>query len=112
MRKLTLTGKVLSFLLSCFMIQADVLAQTPAFPGADGFGRFAKGARGVGNPSIYIVSNLNDSGPGSFRDAVSQPGRVVVFTVGGIINLASDIVVAPNTTIAGQTAPGDGIVLF
>ncbi len=49
---------------------------------------------------------------GSFRDAVSAPGRIVAFTVGGIINLTSDVVVAANTTIAGQTAPGYGIVLF
>ena len=87
-------------------------AQTPAFPGATGFGRFAKGARGVASPSVYVVTNLNDSGFGSFRDAVSTPGRFVVFAVGGIINLATDVVVAPNVTIAGQTAPGDGIVLF
>lgn len=87
-------------------------AQTPAFPDAGGFGRFATGARGVSNPTVYIVKNLNDSGAGSFRDAVSQPGRFVVFAVGGIINLKSVVAVAKNTTIAAQTAPGDGIVLF
>ena len=87
-------------------------AQTLAFPGATGFGRFAKGARGVASPSVYVVTNLNDSGAGSFREAVSTPGRFVVFAVGGIINLATDVLVAPNVTIAGQTAPGDGIVLF
>ena len=87
-------------------------AQTPAFPGAKGFGRFAPGARGAASPEVYVVTNLNDAGAGSFREAVSKPGRIVVFAVGGIIHLASDIVVAPNTTIAGQTAPGDGIVLF
>jgi hypothetical protein len=87
-------------------------AQTLAFPGATGFGRFAKGARGVASPSVYVVTNLNDSGPGSFREAVSTPGRFVVFAVGGIINLATDVLVAPNVTVAGQTAPGDGIVLF
>ena len=87
-------------------------AQTPAFPGATGFGRFAKGARAVANPTVYVVTNLYDSGPGSFREAVSVPGRVVVFAVGGIINLSSDVVVAANCTIAGQTAPGDGIVFF
>src|SRR5689334_13587727 len=87
-------------------------AQTLSFPGAEGFGRFTTGARGVANPQVYRVTNLNDSGPGSFRDAVSAPGRIVVFTVGGIVNLTSDIVVAANTTIAGQTAPGEGIVFF
>lgn len=87
-------------------------AQTPAFPGAEGFGRFAKGARGAATPEVYIVTNLNDAGAGSFRDAVSKPGRIVVFAVGGIVYLASDVVVAANCTLAGQTAPGDGIVFF
>ncbi|THU41137.1 T9SS type A sorting domain-containing protein [Niastella caeni] len=101
---------VLSFLfLHSFTVTH---AQTLAFPGATGFGRFAKGARGVATPTVYVVTNLYDSGPGSFREAVSTPGRIVVFAVGGIINLASDVVVAANVTIAGQTAPGDGIVLF
>lgn len=85
---------------------------TLAFPGAEGFGRYATGARGHESPEIYVVTNLNDSGPGSFRDAVSRPGRFVVFAVGGIINLQSRIVVPANTTIAGQTAPGDGVVFY
>ncbi|WP_207428546.1 LamG-like jellyroll fold domain-containing protein [Pedobacter sp. SYSU D00535] len=87
-------------------------SQTLAFPGAQGFGRYAKGARGATTREVYIVTNLNDSGTGSFRDAVSKPGRFVVFAVGGIVNLSSDVVVSPNVTIAGQTAPGDGIVFF
>ena len=90
---------------------SQVRSQTLAFPGAEGFGRFAQGARGSATKEVYIVTNLNDSGTGSFRDAVSKPGRFVVFAVGGIIRLSSDVVVAPNTTIAGQTAPGDGIVI-
>ncbi len=87
-------------------------AQTPAFPGAEGFGRFSQGARGHANPQVYVVTNLNDSGPGSFRDAVSQPGRFVVFAVGGVIKLQTRLVISSNTTIAGQTAPGDGIVVY
>ncbi len=81
----------------------------PAFPGASGFGANSPGGRG-GN--VYIVTNLNDSGPGSFRDAVSQPNRYVVFAVGGMIRSSSRIQVAPNLTIAGQTAPGEGITIY
>lgn len=88
---------------------AAAQAQLRAFPGAEGFGAFSVGGRGG---SVYIVTNLNDSGPGSFRDAVSQPNRYVVFTVGGIINIDTRIVVARNVTIAGQTAPGDGITIY
>ncbi|MBF4519139.1 T9SS type A sorting domain-containing protein [Flavobacterium sp. ANB] len=87
-------------------------AQTLAFPEATGFGRFTTGARGSANPQIYLVTNLNDSGPGSFRDAVSQEGRFVIFRVGGIVNLQTQVVVATNTTIAGQTATGEGIVFL
>lgn len=81
----------------------------PAFPGAEGFGAEASGGRGG---SVYVVTNLNDAGPGSFRDAVSQPNRTVVFAVGGIIRLNSRITVKPNLTIAGQTAPGEGITIY
>lgn len=84
-------------------------AQTLAFPGAEGFGRYASGGR---NGQMYIVTNLNDAGPGSFRDAVSQPNRIVVFSVGGVIKITTRIIVAANITIAGQTAPGDGIVVY
>ncbi len=91
---------------------ADFNAQTLAFPEATGFGRFTTGARGAANPQIYLVTNLNDSGPGSFRDAVSQPGRFVIFKVGGIVNLQSVVAVSANTTIAGQTAPGEGILFL
>lgn len=114
MRKFTLHLSCRLFALLAFFLfmLPPAQAQTPAFPGAKGFGRFAPGARGAASPEVYVVTNLNDAGAGSFREAVSKPGRIVVFAVGGIIHLATDIVVAPNTTIAGQTAPGDGIVLF
>ena len=81
----------------------------PAFPGAEGFGANATGGRGG---SVYVVTNLNDSGAGSFRDAVSQPNRTVVFAVGGIIRISSRVVVRENITIAGQTAPGGGISIY
>lgn len=102
--KIIITGLFVLFNLNLY-------AQTLAFPEATGFGRFAEGARGHANPQIYLVTNLNDSGAGSFRDAVSQEGRFIIFKVGGIVNLQSQIVVPKNTTIAGQTATGEGIVL-
>lgn len=91
------------------MLIALALAQQLAFPTAEGFGRFATGARGG---AVYHVTHLGDSGPGSFRDAVSQPNRTVVFDVGGVIRIGERFAVAPNTTIAGQTAPGDGLSLI
>ena len=81
----------------------------PAFPGADGFGKWAKGGRGG---SVYHVTNLNASGTGSFRDAVSSSNRTVVFDVGGIINISDRFSVSKNVTIAGQTAPGEGIMVY
>lgn len=81
----------------------------PAFPGAEGFGKWASGGRGG---SVYHVTNLNDSGPGSFRDAVSASNRTVVFDVGGVIRIGDRIVVSKDITIAGQTAPGEGVVIY
>src|SRR3984885_14015774 len=79
-----------------------------AFPGAVGFGATATGGRGS---AAYHVTNLNDTGTGSFRDAVSSGHRIVVFDVGGVVNLASAVSVSGNLTIAGQTAPGGGIAI-
>ncbi|MCS7032999.1 MAG: autotransporter-associated beta strand repeat-containing protein [Phycisphaerae bacterium] len=90
-----------------------VLGQVKAFPEAEGFGRFATGARtNLSAASVYHVTNLNDSGPGSFRDAVSQPNRFIVFDVSGVAVLSSPVAVASNLTIAGQTAPGGGFSLY
>lgn len=81
---------------------SDVLR---AFPGAGGFGRDATGGRGG---EVYKVTNLDDSGPGSFRDAVSAPGRTILFEVAGYIDTLSTIDISANTTIAGQTAFREG----
>ncbi len=74
-----------------------------AFPGAKGGGSLATGGRGG---KVIHVTNLNDSGEGSFREAVGTSNSIVVFDVGGTIELKGDVVVASNVTIAGQTAPG------
>jgi pectin methylesterase-like acyl-CoA thioesterase len=91
-------------------------AQQIAFPGAEGAGRFTSGGRGtVPVPTtVFEVSNLNDdNNPGSLRYALSQPAthRTVVFRISGTIHLNSRLTIRANTTIAGQTAPGDGICI-
>ena len=98
-----------------FYINAQVPADlpqapVPAFPGAEGAGAHSFGGRGG---KVYVVTNLDDSGPGTLREAVESAGpRMVVFNVAGIIHLKLPLFVkAPYLTIAGQTAPGDGICI-
>jgi len=83
-------------------------AKIPAFPGAEGGGAYSFGGRGG---KVIVVTSLEDSGPGTLREACEQGGaRIVVFNVAGIIKLKTPLIIrAPYITIAGQTAPGDGI---
>ncbi|KAJ3052360.1 hypothetical protein HK097_006455 [Rhizophlyctis rosea] len=80
-----------------------------AFPGAEGFGAYAKGGRGG---SVYVVTNLNNSGTGSLRDAMSKSDRIIVFAVGGQVKITERLVGLPRQTILGQTAPGGGITVY
>ena len=106
MKSLTL---VAAAILSAVQLASAQTNQTLAFPGAEGFGQFASGGRGG---EMFHVTTLDDSGTGSFRDAVSKPNRTVVFDVGGIIRLKSNVAVSSDISLLGQTAPGDGVMLY
>jgi pectate lyase len=115
MRILILFILISPLIISCKITKSQNLAVTSksdyplAFPTAEGFGKYTTGGRGG---KIMIVTNLNDDGAGSFREAATyKTPRVIVFAVSGTIHLKTRINILGNCTIAGQSAPGDGICI-
>lgn len=112
LRLIALAGVILALLLA----EEHAKHCLPSFPGAEGAGACASGGRGG---SVYRVINLNADGPGSLADAVSRPNRIVVFAVSGTIDLTRKNgkhsgalqIAQPNITVAGQSAPGEGICI-
>lgn len=101
--------KRITIFMSAVALCATAVAQAPAFPGAEGHGRYVTGGRGG---KVIHVTNLNDRGTGSFRAAVSGSSKkIVVFDVAGVIPLETELSIGSNTTIMGQTAPSPGITL-
>ena len=101
--------QLLTLIAAMMAIMAIAQEQVPAFPGAEGHGRYVTGGRGG---QVIHVTNLNDSGSGSLRNAVSGSSKkIVVFDVAGVIALKNNLNIGANTTILGQTAPAPGITL-
>lgn len=116
------TMNIIGFLLAWIFLSCDSkeesnasivsfpdYGEVQAFPGAKGYGCMAVGGR---FGEVYQVTTLADSGEGSLRDAVSKPNRIIIFKVSGIIELKSPLLFSKNLTIAAQTAPGDGVVVY